>query len=520
MAIIDDAGQGIVIFRQIVEDPDLSAVRTLRRGLESADITALPVETREAFSFFVSETVTNLIEHTRIPPSQIVLELVTTAGAWVCRILDNGPTFEGFDAQLAMSYEKWNSNKGFQESGIGLALISRMLPDNWYETSAERVDVCNAFSVRYPARRSIINRPRILLVDDDELTRSFLRIVLQDEYQISSYPGATLALEKFHESPVDLVISDINMPEMDGLSFRQALVDRGDDLIPFVFLTSDTDDDVSRQADELAIDDYILKPIDPPRLKSTVRRLLNRRNSILEKVMAQLSRELTETLTSDLPEHIGAIQCAVARRVPSAGGGDLVIPIGEDGIFIADVMGHGLGAKMVAHAVSAYARSQILQMGSEWTPGSLMSGISDAICADDSLDAVIVTAALVRISPDGNLKISSAGHPMPIRLGLTGFGYVEVGGPLLGLTQNQTYGETEFTLVPGMALVLMTDGLFEIDPSAAAQNAAEQRICAAGFSALEQSMNAGEIADQILGEYDDITGGEPNDDTTVVVLKH
>jgi len=109
---------------------------------------------------------------------------------------------------------------------------------------------------------------------------------------------------------------------------------------------------------------------------------------------------------------------------------------------------------------------------------------------------------------------------MPIRLGLTGFGYVEVGGPLLGLTQNQAYGETEFTLVPGMALVLMTDGLFEIDPSAAAQNAAEQRICAAGFSALEQSMNAGGIADQILGEYDDITGGEPNDDTTVVVLKH
>ncbi|HCS71449.1 MAG TPA: hypothetical protein DIW51_15915, partial [Rhodospirillaceae bacterium] len=89
-----------------------------------------------------------------------------------------------------------------------------MLPDNWYEMSAERADVCNAFSVRYPARRSIVNRPRILLVDDDEFTRSFLRIVLQDEYQISSYPDANQALEKFHESPVDLVISDINMPEM------------------------------------------------------------------------------------------------------------------------------------------------------------------------------------------------------------------------------------------------------------------------------------------------------------------
>lgn len=516
----EETDSGHVIFRQLVENPDLKAVRTLRRGLEAAGIESLPMETREAFSFFISETVTNLIEHTATPPNRITVELVTSMGAWICRVVDDGPTFEGFRTKLAIAYEDWNSKKGFKESGIGLALITKMLPDYWYEPAKERADKCNIFSVRYPARRSIVNKPRIMIVDDNETIRAMVRIVLQNDYQIRSYPDALMALEEFDDSPVDLVISDIRMPEMDGLAFRQALVDRGDDLIPFVFLTSESDVDVSRKADELAIDDYIVKPIDAQRLISTMRRLLLRRNSIQEKYIAKISRELSDTLNAELRPKIGVVSCAIEQRVPSAGGGDLVMPISDDGIIVADVMGHGLRAKMVAHAVSAYVRSQIALLGDDWSPGELMGGISNAICADDSLDSVIVTAALVRILPNGELLLCSAGHPMPILLSGGAYDYVEVGGPLLGLTPDQIYKESTCKLEQGMALVVMTDGLFEISPSSELQRLAEQRICAAGVEATSQALDAAAIAQKIISAYDDITKGEPTDDTTIIVIKH
>ena len=67
-------------------------------------------------------------------------------------------------------------------------------------------------------------KPKILLLDDEPKLRSVLRDRLMIEgYDVRTAPDGRLGLKLFHESPVDLVITDVLMPEMDGLELIRVL---------------------------------------------------------------------------------------------------------------------------------------------------------------------------------------------------------------------------------------------------------------------------------------------------------
>jgi CheY-like chemotaxis protein len=111
---------------------------------------------------------------------------------------------------------------------------------------------------------------RILVVDDDEGIRDLLRLHLTSAgYEVQVAADAIAAGYIVLQAPPDLIITDVNMPHMDGFEFVAALkADTSLPSIPVIFLTS-VDDGDSRSR-ELGAVGYITKPVRADRLLSLV----------------------------------------------------------------------------------------------------------------------------------------------------------------------------------------------------------------------------------------------------------
>lgn len=118
----------------------------------------------------------------------------------------------------------------------------------------------------------------ILVVEDNGDMRSFIREILEDTYRVLEAENGSEALKVVGEQLPDLIVADIMMPEMDGVTFNLTLKKNpGTASIPLIFLTAK-----SARADQLeglddGADDYITKPFDPLLLKARVNNLIESR---------------------------------------------------------------------------------------------------------------------------------------------------------------------------------------------------------------------------------------------------
>ena len=110
----------------------------------------------------------------------------------------------------------------------------------------------------------------ILIVDDDQSIRDLLRLHLSAAgYEVHVAEDAISAGYMVLRSPPDLIITDINMPHMDGFEFIAALkADNSLPKIPVIFLTSYDDGD--QRGRELGAVGYITKPVRADRLLAMV----------------------------------------------------------------------------------------------------------------------------------------------------------------------------------------------------------------------------------------------------------
>ena len=111
---------------------------------------------------------------------------------------------------------------------------------------------------------------RILVVDDDESIRELLRLHLSSAgYEVQVAEDAIAAGYLVLKGPPDLIITDVNMPHMDGFEFVAALrADAALPQIPVIFLTSLEDGDARGR--ELGAAGYVTKPVRADRLLSLV----------------------------------------------------------------------------------------------------------------------------------------------------------------------------------------------------------------------------------------------------------
>jgi two-component system NtrC family response regulator len=117
-------------------------------------------------------------------------------------------------------------------------------------------------------------RKMILLIDDDDSLRRVVEYSLQEEgYEVVTASGGAEGLQLFQNRPVDLVLTDVRMPEMDGVDVLARLKAIQSDL-PVVMLTAHGTITSAVEAMKLGAFDYLTKPFDRERLKAVVRKAL------------------------------------------------------------------------------------------------------------------------------------------------------------------------------------------------------------------------------------------------------
>jgi two-component system, NtrC family, response regulator AtoC len=115
---------------------------------------------------------------------------------------------------------------------------------------------------------------RLLVIDDDAVTRELLTEVLQDEgYSVEACESGKRALERTAEDAFDLAITDVRMPEMDGIAVTQALKKR-QPALQVIVMTAFGSVETAVEAIRHGAFDYVSKPMNLDEIKSTVRRAL------------------------------------------------------------------------------------------------------------------------------------------------------------------------------------------------------------------------------------------------------
>ena len=132
-------------------------------------------------------------------------------------------------------------------------------------------------------KRSLtVEKEKILVVDDEEAIREVVSTLLEAQgYACTVRQNGRLALEAFREGAFDLVLSDIVMPEMDGLKLLAELR-RDDPDVPVIMVTAMHDISIALEAIRAGAYDYILKPFERDQLHMSVRRALDHRQLVLE----------------------------------------------------------------------------------------------------------------------------------------------------------------------------------------------------------------------------------------------
>jgi signal transduction histidine kinase/ligand-binding sensor domain-containing protein/DNA-binding response OmpR family regulator len=135
-----------------------------------------------------------------------------------------------------------------------------------------------------PDRDNLNDKPQILIVDDSEDVRKYLTGLLENRYTISESANGEEGIKAAAETVPDLIISDIMMPEMDGIEFcRRIKSEWQTSDIPVILLTAKASSESKIEGLETGADDYLTKPFDSRELFTRIKNLLEQRKRLREK---------------------------------------------------------------------------------------------------------------------------------------------------------------------------------------------------------------------------------------------
>ncbi|WP_297100420.1 substrate-binding domain-containing protein [uncultured Draconibacterium sp.] len=154
-----------------------------------------------------------------------------------------------------------------------------------YSNTNQNVDNDKGATIKTP---DSIPKPVVLLVEDDNDVRSYVKECLQDTYDVFEAQNGKIALKMIEEEEPDVIVSDIMMPEMDGLELTHQLKN---DLktchIPIILLTAKSSLEQRLEGLEEGADSYIPKPFSKEHLQIRIRKLLDLRKKIHERYKSQ-----------------------------------------------------------------------------------------------------------------------------------------------------------------------------------------------------------------------------------------
>lgn len=175
---------------------------------------------------------------------------------------------------LGSDHLKTDELENPDEAGNDL-LMSQLSKDTLYETEDE---YATADDAKKPKSKT---RYRVLIIEDDDEIRQYMRNELSTDFRISECTNGREGLENILKEKPDLVISDIMMPEMDGITLcRKVKQNINVNHIPVILLTAKSKAEDRIEGLETGADAYIVKPFNTELLRTTASNLISNRERL------------------------------------------------------------------------------------------------------------------------------------------------------------------------------------------------------------------------------------------------
>jgi len=206
---------------------------------------------------------------------------------------------------------------------------------------------------------------RILLVDDDQAFRLSTAAILRDEaFDVTAVENASEAVTALRDDAYDLILLDLRMPGVDGISLAEVLRKRGQS-VPILMISGFGSVDSAVRALHSGVDDFVTKPVEPEVLLSRIRDLLERRpseasgepvegllgrSSVMETVRNEIRQvagsDATVLITGETGTGKELAARAVHRLSPRAGGPFVAVNCAalSEGMLESELFGHVRGA--------------------------------------------------------------------------------------------------------------------------------------------------------------------------------
>ncbi len=325
---------------------------------------------------------------------------------------------------------------------------------------------------------------KILVVDDEPdlqilIRQKFRSKIKTNEYEFHFAENGAEALEKIkNDEAIDLILTDINMPVMDGLTLLSKINELNNKLLRSVIVSAYGDMENIRTAMNRGAYDFITKPIDLKDLEITIEKSLKEIELYKQAVLSHdklvaLQQELdiaTVIQTSILPKTFPAFpdrkefeiyaKMITAKEV----GGDLfdffLIDKYRLGVIIGDVTGKGIAAALLM----AVCKSLLKATAQKGMPtDEVLSEVSN-ILVDQSPSNMFVTVFYgILDTRNGSFEYSNGGHNPPYLISSDGnINQLEnIGGLMLGAMQDSEYESNIIMLKPDESVFFYTDGVTE-----------------------------------------------------------
>jgi sigma-B regulation protein RsbU (phosphoserine phosphatase) len=281
------------------------------------------------------------------------------------------------------------------------------------------------------------------------------------------------------EPDIRLVISDINMPEMDGLTLLRNINEKFPNVIPII-VSAYGDMNNIRAAMNLGAFDFVTKPINFEDLNVTIDKTLGhiqnlinaqRTKSRLEGILHELN-VASEIQQSILPRNFitdESIEMFAKMNAAKEIGGDFYDFFWLDaentklGIVIADVSGKGVPAALFMTVSRTLIRAHAYN--DTQAPGECMTKVNNALHKDNTNVMFVTTFYGTLDTKSGILTYSNAGHNPPhlVRKGGAIESITKKHGMALGVMEDLVYKEDQIQLNPGDLFFLYTDGVTEAE---------------------------------------------------------
>jgi DNA-binding NtrC family response regulator len=182
-------------------------------------------------------------------------------------------------------------------------------------------------------------RPAVLVVDDDPAVREAFRLILDDDYEVLEAPDGARTLELVGATPLDLVLLDVRLPDMDGIGVLERI--KGlDEQVEVILVTAVSEVRTAVAAMKLGAFHYVTKPFDEDEVLALVRRAAERRT--LGREMAYLRAEVRRQ--QEEGELIG--RHPAMRRLQQ-----LIASVARTRVTVLLVGESGTGKELVARAI-------------------------------------------------------------------------------------------------------------------------------------------------------------------------